>query len=81
VHTQAPHVDFLAVDAFAKYTLVEKLARSRSLASAESAGPSMVDQEQVAIAEVGLSPCRLCYLYFPFFIRTCRSLSSPLPER
>ncbi|KAJ8444402.1 LOW QUALITY PROTEIN: hypothetical protein Cgig2_026606 [Carnegiea gigantea] len=49
VHTRALCADFVTVDASTKRTLVEKLAKSWSLAPA--------DEEQVAIADVRLGLC------------------------
>ena len=72
VHTRAPCVDFLAADALAKHTLVERLARSWSLAPADSAGLTIVDEEQVAIAEVRLNPH--CFMLFTFAL-PCLTMS------
>ena len=49
-------MNFLAADASGKRTLVEKLARSWSLAPADLAELTPSDEEQVAITEVKLSP-------------------------
>ena len=64
MHTWAPRTDFVMADAFAKRTLVEKLARSWSLVSADSPRLTVVDEEQVANAEVRLSPRHLMLLIF-----------------
>ena len=66
VHTRTSPADFLAADASAKCTLVEKLARPWSLAPTNSAEPSKVGDEQVTIIEVRLSLHYLRCLYLPF---------------
>ena len=55
MHTRAPASDFLATSAFAKRAMAKKLAKSWSLTPANSADVSPVDEEHVAMAEVGLS--------------------------
>jgi len=67
VNTQAPAADFSATDASVKRTLVEKLAKSWSLAPADPSKQAIVNEEQVAVAEVRLSPCQVCpiYCYLP----------------
>ena len=62
INTYASNANFLAADTFAKCELVEKLAKSWSLAPSDSAEPSAVDEEQVAIAKGRLSRCHLYYL-------------------
>jgi len=57
VNTWATAADFLVADAFAKRMLVEKLAKSWSLAPTDLVEPAIVDEEQVAMAEVRLNPC------------------------
>ena len=64
VHTRVLRADFLAAGASTKRTLVEKLARSWSLAPVDFAEPTPVNEEQVAIAEVKLSPH--CFMLFIF---------------
>lgn len=55
VHTLALATDFLAANAPAIRPLVEKLAKSWSLAPADSAELLVVNKEQVAMVEVRLS--------------------------
>jgi len=61
VNTRALVVDLLVVDTFAKCTLVEKLAKSWSLAPLNLAEPSVVDEEHAAITVVKLSS--YCFFY------------------
>ncbi|KAJ8424845.1 hypothetical protein Cgig2_030072 [Carnegiea gigantea] len=55
VNTQALAADFLAANTSTKRALVEKLAKSWSLAPPNSAEPSAVDEEQATMAEVARS--------------------------